>query len=434
MTVWPAKVQALHVQLENLGLWHLISPNRGQATSCREAAVVRRRLGAVGIPLWDELKSHVGAYESPAGRRYVAAHCRANVARDDSKIDALVGFPVVRVEAEELARVFGLEYGLVNPFALARHLDVLQFFDPSVLAASPAPSTMMTNAGHVEWGVEFHPAQVVERLDRSQVAELAVGTGVPPVADPALGILTGNGPESGIELWRRINAYVAASPEHAFRGDTSYPRVSVVSLPGMGMSMQLPVRQREVREVVLTGVDTLVSSGASVIGVACNTTQFFSPAIRDRCREHGVSFVSLVDATRKVLRDLGVSKVDLMGIGPVVDLAGWSDFKRLSDEIDIVVPSPRDVAQITELAWEVKARQEHTPGGAVGKLQLMLSRSSSTETILIALTELSVVLAEHPKIASRIQRETGKTVVDSLTALAHAMADRFLAQRAESAA
>lgn len=424
----PYLVARIGDELAAAGIWHNITRNQRRVTSCREAASARRRLGMEGIPLWDELKTHLGAYETLEGRRYVAVHCRAHQNRDDTKVAKVLDCSEVRrIDADELAAVFGVEYGRVNPFLLAKRSDVVQLFDEGVLSPYPAPHTMMTNAGDLSWGIEFRPAELINFLQNAKVCSLVADSACGSPAAPVLGILTGNGPESGMELWRRINAAVQSGGRQ-FRGDINFPTVTVASIPGMGMSMELALREQEVHEVVLQGIDVLATAGATVIGVACNTTQYFSPYIRARCQERDITFVSLVDATRKQLRRKGAKSFDLIGIGPVVDLERWSDFRRLTDEFTVVVPPSRYVDEITTLAYNVKAKEQRLPGGLVAKLHHVLSKSTTTQTILIALTELSVTLSENPKLRTRLEAE-GKVIIDSLTALAEEMADFYLGYR-----
>jgi len=422
-------VSRIDAELTEAGVWHNITMNQKRVTSCRDAAFARHRLGMEGIPLWDELKTHLGSYDTADGRRYVAVHCRAHQNRDDAKVARILGCVAVsRLGPDELTSAFDMEYGRVNPLLLADRSDVVQLFDEGVLSPYPAPHTMMTNAGDLAWGIEFRPAELIAYLPNAQVAHVVAEEADKSTSAPVLGILTGNGPESGMELWRRINAAVQAGGRQ-FRGDTNFPTVTVASLPGMGMSMELSLREQEVREVVLQGIDTLADAGATVIGVACNTTQFFSEDIRARCAARGITFVSLVDSVRKLLRRQGAATFDLIGIGPVVDLERWSDFRRLTGEFDVVVPSPREINEITRIAYHVKAKADKTSGSSVSRLHQVLSRSTSTNTSLIALTELSVTLAEHPRVKTRLEAESGKVIIDSLTALAEDMAAHYLDYR-----
>jgi len=79
----PALVAANSALLGSLGVWHLVSKNKFAANGgCADAATKRNRLGHTGIPVFDELKSHVGAYTDEQGtRRYVVAHCRGHQLR-----------------------------------------------------------------------------------------------------------------------------------------------------------------------------------------------------------------------------------------------------------------------------------------------------------------------------------------------------------------
>src|SRR5205085_7885075 len=100
----PSAVAINRTYLESLGLWHVVSRN-DPAGTCEDAANKRNRIGNKGIPLSDELKSHVGFYEHADGRRYVVVHCRGHQRRDDKKLSVVVGFRVERVSEEELESV-----------------------------------------------------------------------------------------------------------------------------------------------------------------------------------------------------------------------------------------------------------------------------------------------------------------------------------------
>lgn len=419
----PGGVTANLAYLESVGVWHLVSNNL-PAKSCRDAASKRNRLGNTGIPVFDELKSHVGAYAHPDGRRYVAVHCRGHQQRDEEKINAVVGFPVERLNEEELKSAFNLEYGLVNPFLFARQPNTIQIFDLSVVERYFTPHTMMTNAGSDTFGVEFDPRQLVQALPNCSVADMVTDEshGVP--TEHSIGILTGNGPESGMELWHRINAKIQSSPRIAFCGDTSFPSVVIQSIPAMGLSMELADREAEVRATVLGGIDRLCAGGATVVGIACNTTQYFSDEISDLCASHCVQFVSLVDETAAALGRMNVQRFDLLGIGAVSDLERWSDFRRIAAQFEIEVPKGEIVKAINDLAFAIKKNPEAT-GSDVSTLRRLIDGGTQTDTVLLALTELSLVVVQHPKIKSKSR----KNIVDTLDFLADRMAATYLEER-----
>jgi aspartate/glutamate racemase len=420
----PLAVRDNRRYLESLMLWHRVTTNEC-AKSCGDAASKRRRLGNVGIPLFDELKSHAAAYDDPSGRRYVICHCRGNQARDDAKISEIVGQRTERLTEVELTERFDLGYGLINPFFFARQEDVRQVFDSTVLEQYFTPHTMMTNLGHCEYGVEFVPGELVEALPNVTVADIVTADSPRRPREHAIGILTGNGPESGMELWRQLNERVfGANKNGRFGGDIGYPAVTIRSIPSMGMSMELPERAATVRATVLSGIEDLLGCGATLIGIACNTTQYFSHEIGELCTQHNASFVSMVHVTRRALQAHGVRSFDLLGIGAVSDLAGWSDFRHLSPEFDVHVPRPTAVKQITELAFKIK-KQDEPKGADVTTLSRLIKESADTDTVLLALTELSLLVERFPVI----REKSGKRFLDTLGLLAECLADTYLAER-----
>src|SRR4051812_3134265 len=104
-------VEANLAYLQERGIWHVLSRNL-PAESCPDAANKRNRLGHTGIPLSDELKSHVAVYDDGNERRIVAVHCRGHQRRDDRKLAGVLGGVADRVDADELLQQFGLRYGM----------------------------------------------------------------------------------------------------------------------------------------------------------------------------------------------------------------------------------------------------------------------------------------------------------------------------------
>lgn len=405
--------------LEQAGVWHLRSTNP-EVRSCREAAENRWRLGDRGIPLCDELKSAIGKVTGPQAR-YVAVHCRGHQYIDDAKLERLLGGEFRRLGESELRNEFGLEYGRVTPFGLARAAPILQLFDQTLLERYFAPYTMMTNLGSLTEAVELEIRELYEALPDTRVADVVRDgdAGIP--REHTVGILTGNGPESGMLLWEFINESIRTRGDRRFRGDVAFPRVVVESVPTMGLSMELPDRLDEVRPVVLGGAERLCRAGASVVGIACNTTQYFGQDVAAVCAEHGAEFVSLVDETAARLRRERVTSCDFFGISAVSDFGGWSAFTPLQREVELVRPPSREVEQINAVAFSVK--QRGIDGRAVNRLRDLVNNAARTETIVIALTELSAVLRHHPK------NKGDKRIVDTLEVLGAAIADRVLAER-----
>jgi len=415
----PPRVRANLEFLRAAGIWHLVSSNP-EVRSCRDAAEHRWRLGDRGIPLCDELKSSVGAVEGE-DEQYVVVHCRGHQYIDDDKLARVLGGSFRRLEEDELIRVFDMAYGVVTPFGFAAHSGVRQLFDGTVLERYFSPFTMMTNLGSLTCGVEIEPAELIAALDNAEVADVVRDGDARLPVQHTMGILTGNAPESGMLLWEYMNEHIRKHGSKYFRGDVAFPRVLVESVPGMGLSMELSARTEEVRPVVVNAVERLCKGGATVVGIACNTTQFFAREVSEVCAAHGARFVSLVDETVAYLGCQGIRTFDFFGISAVTDFGGWSAFTRLNDEFELVRPDEREVETINAVAFSVK--QRGVDGRAVNRLRDLVNGASQTDTVVIALTELSSVLDLHPK------NKGEKRFVDTLQVLAAAMADIHLAER-----
>ena len=411
--------------LSKAGIWHLSSHNHA-AFSCADAARKRRRLAhsgqCVGIPLCDELKTAVYVVMRDGGPSVAIVHCRGHQFLDEVKLVEVLGGELRRMRANELEHTFGLGYGLVTPFAFAERPEICQVFDWTVLERFFAPGTMMTNLGHHEFGVEFHPSELFDALPNTVIADIAQVDGQRLPVEHTMGILTGNGSDSGRLLWGRLDERIRSHPELRFRGDISLPRVIVESIPAMGLSMELEQRLPMVRAAVLEGVRSLCERGVSVLGLACNTTQCFVEEIRAVCEPYGARFISIAEATASELQAQGVTRVVLLGIDPVCDLEEWSDFKRIAGEIQLDLPSPDLIAQINELAFLVK--QKGVVSQTVNLMRDIVRRAVPQEdtVVLVALTELSLLVAA--------QRRSARRIVDTLEILANGMADVHLEERA----
>ena len=366
--------------------------------SCKQAARHRDRLGSGdngGIPLWAELKSIVGIARSGVGKAVpYAAHTRANTRIDEASLISALGLDPDETSLQSIfdgdpdldegrspAVPRGLRerwFGLVNPLTANLVLselgdldlafpDVVQVFDISLSLPGGVPDTVMTNLGDRTRAMELAPADLIDAVRRlsgaTHVEEIAVPCPIwlgesgkylkdaflswPPPFGPRIGILTGNGPESGVMLWQDILATVRRLDPQV--PDAFMPDVLVHSLPEMGLSMDLVAREEQVREIVLRGVRDLLRLDCKLVTVACNTTIYFAPKIEALCAEHGARFVSIaeaaVPAAARALTKPGTgADVGLVGIGPVVDLdGGFSGYRRYLAQAGISVAT-REVA------------------------------------------------------------------------------------------
>lgn len=414
----------LSVYLKERQIWFNINYNH-HAMSCRDAASKRNRLGHIGIPIFDELKSNLGFYYCNGIKEYVALHCRGNQKLDKNKIKNILGHEFIRVPKEELRIVFKSDYGLINPFLLSQKFpEVIHFFDKSIFIDFLPPYTMMTNAGHHNWGIEFNPKELEKIITNFKIEDL-IKEKVIQKKRSVLGILTGNSPESGIMLWKEINDTIRKKIKSKFLGDISFPRVIIESIPEMGYSMELELREAQTRKAVLESIEQLCKNGATIIAIACNTTQYFSKEIRIICAKYKVCFISMEEALVGFLDKNHIKAFDFLGINYVTDFDKWSDYKRLKENYEIKIPSHKDLEKINQIAFKVK--EEHITTEGINKLRDLIKNATETGNIIIALTEISILLASQKK-----KSNNGNKFYDTLSILAQEIATLYIKKLKEN--
>jgi len=341
-----------------------------------------------------------------------------------------------RLGDEEL-RQFGLAYGLVNPFETwepneidgrALQSRVLQVFDYDLLAPLGTPGTVMTNAGDLTWAVEFSADELFASLDAdvAMSGEIAVTDQSAPPRPPYLqgrrgiGLITGNSPESGIALWNRINGHVRALLGDSNVGDASMPPVRVASLPELGMTMELDQRAEHVWRALKPVIDEMCNTDVALLAIACNTTQFFVKQIRERCDTYGVEFVCLPEVVAAWLEAESVKEVAIVGIPWVSDLdLGWSAYASPFGRFKVERLGSTAPQRLMDLAYQVKEDGPNETG--LNKLRSILSQEVNSSHVVLALTELSVLLALQKKPG-----RSGKVIVDPIDLYGEALARKWL--------
>ncbi len=406
------------------------------ATLQREAAETPLTSAPVletGIPLWDELKSFFGELRRRDGRKqYVVLHCRGDRLLDLERAAAVVGGTPQRLIGPALEGI-GMAYGLVSPFE-PWELDgqllaapVLQVFDRDLLQPVGVPGTVMTNAGDLTWSVEIYPTDLANALDHTAMDDISIHDPEerprPPWATKPtnIGIITGNGPESGMLLWRMVNETVREHLGRDARGDVVMPRVLVRSLPELGLTMELDRRHRFVWPALRNAAAELCRDGAGVLAIACNTTPYFTPELRQIVSEYGASFLSMPEVVGGWLRDNHVADAALVGVKTVADLGPWSPYREPLEGIEIEIPDESTMARIHELAYAVKAKGARHTG--LNQLRTILNTEVRSKVVILALTEISLLL----ELQKRNQR-SDRLIVDTMRLYADAIAGAYLGQ------
>jgi aspartate/glutamate racemase len=134
-----------------------------------------------------------------------------------------------------------------------------------------------------------------------------------------------------------------------------------------------------------------------------------------------------VEETGRYLKNAGIQSFDFLAIESVSNLDKWSDFKRLTGDFDIRLPSAQNIAAITNLAFSVK--KEVVSGKTVNRLRDLINNATETDNVVLALTELSIVFASQ-----KSRQRSSKRFIDTLDVLAQAIAKIYLDGRVNAGA
>ena len=411
----PSEVSSNIEFLKNKRIWFIHSKNP-KVVSCPDAASKRKRLGNIGIPIFDELKSELGFFiNKNKEKELVLVHCRGNQRVDRLKISKILNAEYRRDNSDSNTK------GLINPFG-KKFRELLQIFDTSVSMKFHQPHTMMTNAGDFTHAFEFKPTELIKKLEHTIVNDIIREVNYNSFKKHKIGILTGNGPDSGILLWKKINEAVKLllrnKLAHSFQGDLSFPEVVISSIPEMGISMNLNERLTDTKDVVIKSIIDLCKDGVTLICIACNITQYFEKEIIEICKLYNAQFISIPKVLQTFLKANDITTFDFIGISYVVDVERYSAFKDIFTLYNVNIPDTRSLSKINELAFEAKKDPQNNK--TAQPLGDFIRNKTKTEHIIIASTEVSTVLDFHKKIVKQ------KNTIDTLELLAEEIAHKYV--------
>lgn len=231
-----------------------------------------------------------------------------------------------------------------------------------------------------------------------------------------IGIISGSGPEAGLDLWQKVLVGHRARLGAGYRGDIDAPRVVMMSEPDLGYSMELAEHHEIVRKKLLATARTLAEH-VDAYAVACNTLNLYAPELAVSIPDAAlVSVQGVVDA---FIAGRGLDRVGLLGAAPVVELGDWSAYRDLSERIEVVVPD--DAAPLHRLIHDIKLAGRATPELTVRLRRIVEGLGAAP--VLLACTEL-------PLVASA---DWGIETVDVTALLAEALVDTAVAPRPQEA-
>ncbi len=220
----------------------------------------------------------------------------------------------------------------------------------------------------------------------------------------SLGIITGSGPEAGLDMWFKILKANKNLMGERFEGDLDAPTVSIISEPQLGLSMELAQNDLKVWQT-LSRVANDVSQKVDYYAIACNTLNYYQPHLDGLSLKS--KLVSFGDVVQKKLEQDGIKKVALLGADSVTDLGYWSPYRQLKDVAEVEVPDPS--LGLHQLIYDVKTYGGEMPFIVSSFTKLV--NSLDADFVLLACTELPL-----------IPIKTGKQLIDVTDLVAQEMA------------
>lgn len=201
-----------------------------------------------------------------------------------------------------------------------------------------------------------------------------------------IGIITGSGPEAGIDLWNKVLQANRRLHGDRFRGDLDAPGMAILSEPMLGLSMELATHDAEVWKCLRMAAEKIAQC-VDYYAIACNTLNYYQPQLD--ALQLPATLVSFADVAGNYLRANRIERVALLGARPVTDLGPWSHYRRLSELVRIELPSTSQAEQLHQLIYDVKALGGKAP--AIRERFQAILGALESETVLLACTELPLI-------------------------------------------
>ncbi|MEN8136327.1 MAG: aspartate/glutamate racemase family protein [Thermodesulfobacteriota bacterium] len=226
-----------------------------------------------------------------------------------------------------------------------------------------------------------------------------------------IGIITGAGPEAGIDLWQKILQKNKNNFEIDSYGDVDAPPVVVHSVPSMGLVMDIDKHEKFIERDLLNTLDML-DEQVDYFCIACNILHYYSDIIVSN--NYKCEFVSIVDPIKKYISDNQIKKIALLSIGTVMELGSYSPYKILSQHVDIEITNS---SEMNDLVKGIKSKGSNDKN-LVSEYHDIINKLDS-ETVLLACTELPLLPTTG----------INKNIIDATDLLANELASRSYSAR-----
>lgn len=169
-----------------------------------------------------------------------------------------------------------------------------------------------------------------------------------------LGIITGSGPEAGIDFWNKFLIQNRNYKGKDFSGDLDVPNTYIHSNPLLGLSMDLIKNEKIVWKALKEEI-LMISKRCDHFVITCNTLHYYQDKIIDFDNES--KFISIVSILDNYLQKINIKKkAAILGINTVTNCrSNYSPFKSLFRKYNIEEIGSKEVETLHELVKHIKA-------------------------------------------------------------------------------
>lgn len=164
-----------------------------------------------------------------------------------------------------------------------------------------------------------------------------------------IGIITGSGPEAGVDLWQKVLKANKDMFKDSFRGDLDAPNVTILSIPELGYSMELEKNYDMVWDILEKAVKQICLR-VDYFVIACNTLNLYAKKIEEIGYKN--KFISTLDVVREYIYKYKLDKICIIGALPILEMKEYSVFQSLNEIIDIEVPKNKQ--KVHKIIYGVK--------------------------------------------------------------------------------
>lgn len=164
-----------------------------------------------------------------------------------------------------------------------------------------------------------------------------------------IGIITGSGPEAGIDLWQKILIENKAILKDKFQGDLDAPNLTIFSVPQLGYSMELEKNYDLVWDILKKEVEK-ISLFVDYFVIACNTLNVYENKIEEIGYKD--KFLSTLDVVNDYIHEFNLEQIAIIGALPVIEMEEFSIFSSLNKSFNVEVP--KDFQKVHQLIYDIK--------------------------------------------------------------------------------